>query len=615
MENKTLLPLTSPNEDAEFSLAINPDTDFPKTSALLFALSRQNEEIATLKEETKRISSLTGGDFVLESFHGFAKRWEEALSSISSFAKEGNFEEAFHELDSIVKVSLDFPSDHPFASVKETQLIAKSLRCRLEAMQISQQGNAGELWNEPRIAGHYYSCLALPTDLEGEQGKNRMIDEARGFVYAYFAEACEKQKEDFKTFTAGLPHWKMAFLETPISKKTQEAKERFAKSFPLCYNAQIEKAFSVDHDCERALELFRFRSFFKKEDLSLAPYRYAYDENEFRLYFSESEALGKDSNAFLSFVAELVSKIKTADDFEFRVLSHLLALPGITKDRFEIMLSSIKPLSFELKIQLLSSSLALGMAPLRAQGVLRSIEHTHPKTLDLEALAKPLLFIKEHLNDALLARFLPMLDDLLRSPKAHKVIVKSNSLALHTLAGESQEMPRLPIGKGMKNTRVHAWGSGRFLCYIIFGICMPIFLFALASVFIYLYTDISANRASLYGLIPLAGIYVWVLSILYGWIGFDERGSAVMRKVLLVDALWKAVLALLYFLTPSLYPALDRIRYALLGFVFIESFLAFFLLQPKKNKVLVDYLLFGATFIVSALALTYMIVDMMNGLV
>ncbi len=615
MENKTLLPFASPNEDADLSFSINPQTNFPKTEALLFELRKQNEEMARLKEQAQKISSVSGEGFVLESFETFAKRWEEALSSISSLAKEGNFEEAFNELDAVSKVAVGFPSDDSFSSEKEAQLIVKSLRCRLEAIQIAKQKDSESIWNESHITGHYYSCLALPTTLEGEQGKNRIIDEARGFVYAYFAEICEKQKEDYKTFTAGLPHWKMALSEEAISKKTEEAKERFAKSFTICYNAQIEKAFSVEHDYERALELFRFRSLFEKEKLSLAPYRYAYDENEFKLYFSESEALGKDNNGFPPFIEGLVSKVKTPDDFEFQVLSHLLALPGITKERFEIMVSAIKPLSFELKIQLLSSSLSLGLAPLRAQGILRSIERSHPKSLDLEALAKPLLFIKEHLNDALLARFLPLLEDILRSPKAHKVIVKSNSLALHTLAGENQEMPRLAIGKAMKNSKVRAWGNGKYLCYLILGICLPIFLFVFASVFIYLFTDISANRASLYGLIPLFAIYVWVLSILYSWIGFDERGSAVMRKVLLGDALWKAVLSLLYFLTPSLYPALDRIRYTLLGFAFIESFLTFFLLKPKKKKVLIDYLLFGTNFIVSVVALTYMILDMMKGLV
>ncbi len=615
MGKQTLLPFASPNEDADLSLTIDPKTDFPKTNALLFELKKQNEEMDKLKKEARAVSRITGKDFVIESFDAFLKKWEEALSNIASLAKEGNFEEAFRELDLISKARINLPFRQSFDSEEEAQLIVKSLRCRLESMEIASERENGRHWTESYVAGHYYNCLALPNDLEGEQGKNKLIDEARGFVYEFFTENCAKRKEDYKAFTSGLPHWKMALCEEPISKKTKEAKERFAKSFALCYNAQIEKAFSVEHDYERALELFRFRSLFKKEDLSLAPYRYAYDENEFKLYFYESEALGKGNNAFAPFIAELISKIKTADDFEFRVLSHLLALPGISKDQFKTMVASIKPLSFELKIQLLAASLALGMAPMRTQGVLRSIERTHPKTLDLEALAKPLLFIKEHLNDALLTRFLPLLDDILRSPKAHKVVVKSNSLALHALAGESQEMPRLAIGKAVKNSRVHAWGSAKFACYIVFGICLPIFLFVCAFAFIYLFDEISANKASLFSLIPLSGVLAWALSMLYGWIGFDERGSAVMRKALLGDALWKAVLSFFYFFNPSLFPFLDRVRYALLGFAIIESFVSFFLLKPAKKKAFGDYLLFGTTFAASMTALVYMILDMMSGLV
>lgn len=615
MESKALLSFASPNEDAELSLSLSPKVDLPKANALLFKLREQDEEMASLKKEAREISSLTGESFVNESFADFIARWEEALSSISALAKAGDFEKAFHELNLISKVRIGLPGSHDFIAEKEAQLIAKSLRCRLEAMQIKKQKDSESVWCEARVTGHYYSCLSLPTDLEGEEGKRVMIDEARGFVYAYFAEICEKRKEDFKIFTEGLPHWKMALAEEAISKETKEAKERFAKSFSLCYNAQDEKAFSLDHDYERALELFRFRSLFKKDDLSLAPFRYAYDENEFRLYFYESEALGKDSNAFPPFAAELVGKIKTSDDFAFQVLSHLLALPGITKEQFQALISSIKPLSFQLKIQLLSSSLALGMAPLRTQDLLRSIERTHPKTMDLETLAKPLLFIKEHLNDALLARFLPLLEDILRSPKAHKVIVKSNSLALHTLIGESEEMPRLALGKAMTNARIRAWGRGKYRCYIIFGVCLPILFFICAFLFLCFDSEISANAASLYALIPCFAIYLWVLGILYSWAGFDERASAVMRKILLGDAIWKAALALTYFYNPFALPALDRVRYTLIGFAFAESFLTFFLLKPKKKKTFADYLLFGSAFILSAVALTYMILDMMRGLV
>lgn len=615
MSKQTLLSFSFPNEDVDLSLAIDPKVDFPKTNALLFELKRQKEEMADLKKEALSPSSIVGKDLVIESFDAFLKSWQEALSNISSMAKDGNFEGAFCELDRISKIGINLPFSRPFDSEEEARLIVKSLRCHLKAMQIAYEEAKGRNWSESAVTGHYYTCLALPSELEGEQGKSKLIDEARGFVYEFFAEICEKRKDDYKAFASGLPHWKMALCEEAISEKTKKAKERFAKSFALCYNAQTEKVFSLTRDYERALELFRFRSLFKKEDLSLAPYRYAYDENEFKLYFYESEALGKGSNAFAPFIAELILKIHASDDFEFRVLSHLLALPGISKDRFKTMVSSLKPLSFELKIQLLASSLALGMAPMRTQEVLRSVERTHPKVLDLEALAKSLLFIKEHLNDALLARFLPLLDDILRSPKAHKVVVKSNSLALHALVGESQEMPRLALGKAVKNPRVHAWGSGKCACYIVFGICLPIFLFVCAFAFVYLYDGISANQASLYALIPLCGVLIWVLSILYGWIGFDERGSAVMRKALLGDALWKAVLSLLYFFNPSFFLFLERVRYALLGFAVLESFLSFFLLKPKKKKAFGDYLLFGATFIVSMASLVYMILDMMNGLV
>ena len=591
------------------------DLSFPKSSASLFALEKQSEDIAKLKEEAIKLASVSGFDYVEEAFEEYARKWEEALGKISSLAKEGKLEEAMDELSLVAKTKVEVGLKRNFQSEAEASLIAKSLRCRLEAMLIKKQLKEGQSCSEAQITNHYYSCLALPDGLEGKTNKSKLIDEARGFVYGFFAGICLEQGEDYKTFTASLPHWKMALEDTSCSPSTRKEKERFASSFASCFNRQSERLFSLERDYERALELFRLRELVGKENLTLPPYRYAYDENEFRLYFGENEALSKEGEDFISFVTEISSKIDSSESFEFRLLSHLLSLQGISKERFAAMMVAIKPLSFELKIQLLSSSLALGMAPLRAQEILRSIEKTHPKTLDLESNAKSLLFIKEHLNDALLARFNPLLEEILRSPKAHKVIVKSHSLALHTLAGEDASLPRLSLGKGMKNTRVGLWGRKRLASYIAFGIILPILLLLGVFSFIYLNKGISANRSSVYELITLFGMLMFVFITLDIWAGFDERPSALTRRILLADALWKGALGMLYFILPSAFPILDRVRYAFLGFAFIESFLSFFLLKPLKGKAALDYFLFGATFSLSMVGIVFMVLDMIKGLV
>ncbi len=590
--------------------------NFPKTNAALSELKAQEQEIRKLKEEAERITAVSGFDYVGDSFENYSRKWEEALSKISALAEKGAIQEAFEELSAISKEKIDVGLEgFAFSSEVEASKIERSLRCRLEALLITKQLEEGAPCNEAQITNHYYNCLALPEGADGDAHKAELVDEAKGFIYGFFAGICKDQKEDYKTFTASLPHWKMALEKGGCSPSTKKEKDRFAECFAECFNRQAEKAFHEEHDYERALELFRLRPLLKKESIAVIPYRYAYDESEFRLYFSEAEALGKDRNAFLPFAMEIVGKIKTAEDFEFRLLSHLLSLPGISKEQFNLLVLSIKPLNFERKMQLLSSSLALGMTPIRAQEILRSLEKTHPKQLDLEALAKSLLFIKEHLNDALLARFLPMLEELLRSPKAHKVIVKSRSLALHSLIGENGEMPRLSIGRGMKNTRVSSWGKRRFACYVAFGIILPILVLLAGFAFVYLFDGISVNRASIYAMIPLLGMYVFVLATLNCWVGFDERASALTRKILLGDAVWKAVLGAAYFLTPSLFSALDRVRYALLGFALVEAFLTFFLLKPQKKRAAFDYILFALAFAFSSLGVVFMVIDMMNGLV
>ena len=591
------------------------DVNFPKTNFFFSKIKAQCKAIAEVKAEAEKVTSVKGQEYLSSSLSAFVSFWAKTLDEISSLAKEGELSEAINVLDEAAKKKIDLSEAQNLLAEKEAMLIASWLRCRLESLLFKKQKKEGVAWDENEISGHYYRCLALPLGLESEEKKEKLVDEARGFLYCFHASSCLASPQNYKTYLSALPHWKMSLREKALSEETEAYRKALFESFIHCFNVQSEIAFSKDHDYERSLEFFRFRGLLQKEDILYPPYRFAYDENEFKLYFYEALALGKSEEEFPLFAKEIVNKIRSVDDFEFSVVGHFLSLNGLSSLRFKAMLNAVKPLSFEMKIQLLASSISLGMVPARVSMLLKSIERTVYKKLDLEALGKPLLFIKNHLNDALLLRFLPLLDAILRSPHAHKVIVKSDSNALHALAGENDKAPRMPLGKALKNTTVASWGKMRLFAYLSLGVALPIVVLFFLFIFILNAPGISTNLCSWCELSVMVAMLVFALLTLNIWVGFDERGSAVMRTVLLADALWKAAMSAAYFMLPSTLIGLDRIRYGLFTFALIEAFASFILLKPVKKKALRDYVLFALVFALSVLGLIYMVLDMMRGLI
>ena len=614
-DKNTLLPFAQPDENFESSESLAPNIDFPKTRAALSKLKKQRDEMVTLKRKAERIASRSGKETIADAYEDFSGKWANSISEIASSIENGRLEEAMCRAQDTprFKAVLSLLSESP--AEREASLISASLQLKTEALLIRRKLNANQEIDEEMLLHHRESCLSLPLDLEGEDGKKALVDESLFFLFSYDAKLCQERGEDFSTFLSCLSRWQKALGEEALSTETKEAKEKFFSALTNQYNAQCQKAFKKDYDYERSRSLFLFRDLFPKASLAVSPFRYAYDENEFKLYFYEAKALGKGDEEFSAFAKEIIGKIKTPNDFEFLALAHFLSLPGLSKERFAVMMSALKGLDFEKKIQLLASSLSLGVEPIRARDLIASIEKTHPKKLDLEACAKPLVFIQEHLNGPLRMRFEPILNDILRSPRAHKVVVKSNSIPLHVLAGATDKNPRLPLGKGMKKTKVTSWGIARQICYFLFGVSLPVVLLLFSAIFVYLYYGDSSPYASLYELAPLCGMLIFTLATLYAWMGLDERGASLTRTILLGDSLWKAALSAAYFIVPSSLPWISKVRYSLIAFALIEAFVSFLALKQTKKRALLDYILFGVSFSLSVLAVVYMIYDMMHGLV
>lgn len=591
----------------------NPCLRFPKTEEAIGELKRQNDEIVSLKA---RVLQAKRKERQNREFNGkiisFSNIWGKASLQISAFCHEKNYDEA-------LKIASSLPlriegSPYPLNVEKEAATIRPWLICRLTSLFFAEKENRRESIGKEEAERHYQRCLSLPVGLEEMNEAAELIDSAKGFLYSACSSLLEKGVSEVSLFLPLLPFWRMGLSDKIESEATRIKKKRFGELLLNCYNSLSESCFKKKRDLELALTLFRLRDLFPKGEIRLAPFRYAYDEKELKLYFYESEAIESKSEEFATRVSEFASAISSPDDFHFLVLAHLLALQGLKKERFDAVVKAIRPFSFELKIELFAASIALGMEPLHMRAVLKEIEKTHPKKGNLEKLGTPLLFIKEHLNEALLLRFNPLLEDLLRSPHAHKVAGKSNDIAFTSLYGKPQGQYRPRLGCKAKRPTVRSWGKGAWACYLVFGVALPLVACLLSGAFIYLYRGIPDRSASFWTLIPFFSLLLFLFATVSGWSGRDERGGASLRSALLSDAIWKACLAASYFIAPSSLPGLARIRYALLIAPIAEGLLAFFYCKPTKKTALLDYFLFGALFVSAFLAIVFMVLDMMWGL-
>ncbi len=615
-DTQNMLPSSLVSEKDESLSVFNPDISFSQTEKALALLARQNEEMGRLKKRlvsSKRLK--TASDKSLYEIMAYEGGWEEAFRKIQSLVDEERYKDAIDFISHYRPNSIPHRGHFELQVEKEADLIRPWLICRLTSIYGRKLEETGEHLNKEEGERHYQRCLALPSGLEKESYKDFLIDEAKGFLYELSAADVSKRPISIGTFLSYLPYWRLALVEDEKeSPSTAEKKARFLSALLPCYDDLGRMSFVKERSMEDALTLFRLRDLFPREKISFIPFRFAYDENEMKLYFCESEAIESGEEEYKNSVKDYVEKIKQGDEFHFLVMSHLLSLPGLDQERFNIAANATKTLDFENKVHLLASSIALGMEPRRIRVMLDNLSKTRGKKGNLDAMSKPLLFIKEHLNEPLALRYEPLLQDLLRSPKAHKIAVKSPDSSLRCLFGESPESFLPPLGEKMKNTKIRAWGEKAWFSYLIFGIALPVVLILFAFIFFYCHAGIGATYASFYNLIPFAAAMALVNVHVCLWFGRDERGSANARSILLGDAVWKAALAVAYFASPKLFPGLDRFRYTFIIAAAVEALFEFFFLKPTKKSAILDYFLFGTNFVLCVIAIVFVVLDMMAGL-
>lgn len=615
-KREKILASTNAKLDKLDEVSISPDLSFPKTREVLSLIG---EELTLMKDKANEAKELTRKAKVvrkgLEDLRSYGKRCEKTIEEIYSLDQEGQFDLALEKCDSLLEPVIDYDYGMPL-SLQEG---AKGIHAWLKARLIWHKGESKieeglpPMELEEAIA-YKKSIENLPIGVEDYQEKERAIDQANGFLFLSLAAREENIEHDRETFLSAMEYESFARECSPNSSdRTRRRAQIFKAILTDEYNELSYSFFNDERDYQKSLELFRLRGYFDPNTLTFAPYRFAYDEEEFRIYFLESEAL-KITPAEFEETFRLTSlEAKEPGDFCYRLLSHYLALQGLDDWKVGAMRDQLKTLPFQWQIGLFSKAMQLSMPRERNLMCLDCISQCEDKKGKLDEMSVDLLYLREHLDGEDGVYFSSILSEILRSPHAHKIAVKSRIGATHALFGEDRENFPASIGAPTKNPYVKSWSILRFALFVVLGTILPLSLCAFAIGLLYSASPISNDLSAFLCLIPLAGAaFVW-WNLVRMHFGLDERASALNRRLMIAAAITQGLLAMLYFLFPSPFYPLARLGYGLLIIGIIEGLFAYFSLKPIKGKKAVDNLLLLALLAIEGVGLAYMILDMMNG--
>ena len=452
---------------------------------------------------------------------------------------------------------------------------------------------------------------ALPLGIHTESERDAFLDKSRGYVCLMQADLQQAGPNTHALLCESLNV--AGTVEAMGEKNSELTKGRLAylKSILLAsYNELCEQAFTERRDYAFAAKLFPLRERFDLSELTQKDYRFAKDEQDFKIRFYLETAPAMSRGEFETFVDGCAENLKDTEDAEFVLLSRFLAHKKLSEDQKESLLNALAKTSFQWMVCLLGEALSIGLDAGTQDAVMDRLVARKEKRLDLDASSKYLLICKEKLKDSAAKKFQSLLKDLLRSPKAHKVAVKSVVPETHALYGEDPKDFRKPLGKPMKDTIVKKWDSVDQAALVSFGIIFPTLFLCVA--FAAILGVFGQKQIAPYLLIIPFLLELGLLHLLIvRRHGRDERGSAIFRRVLGLDALIKSVVGLLYFALPATFPALKPVGLTMLIVAALEGAWGFFFFKDKKRMP--GALIYAVLLLCETASLVFFILSMMNG--
>ena len=595
------------------SIQLNVDVSFPKTAAVL---SRIEGNVSRIGEHRDAIAKLIGSMENIrkgvDEINELEQRFEAYLKEIYFLDGNHRYDEALQSLADLENLSKSFDYGNQL-NVQKTldEIIAWTRCCLYDHIGDHNIREGLSPFSQETLDEFIARVDELPTRIHKPEQIEVFRDKIRGFRCVIRAKEAIANGRSFESLNASL-----ALIEEirkyhdSFSRFTTERFNFLVNTTTDEYNYLCVDAFDVRREYKDAEALFNLRGYFEAERIIHNDYREAVDAHDFHIRFLKAEALRMDDEAFSIAVYAYADSIRAADEFEFEVLCQYLAMPGLSTEKTGYLIAAINRLSFELMIVFLGYALSLGIEVERQAAILEGIYNKKEKIINLDKCAKSLQNCIDLLDESLQKRFINFEKCLLRSPRAHKVCVKSANPDIHVLYGEDPTDFRRPLGKPYSKTSVKPWDYSLKTLYFAFALVLPLLLCAALLGFVY---GVFSNKN--YGTYLIAAPFALALLVLHFFVcarfGRDERGSAVFKRMVGLDALIKAGIALVYFVIPETLTMFAPVGIGLFIAAAFEGFWGFFLYKDYKKKV--SMFIYIPLLLVLIAGIVFMILGMMNG--
>ncbi|MCR5348243.1 MAG: hypothetical protein K6E59_01380 [Bacilli bacterium] len=592
---------------------IEVETPFVKTKEILEKIGANASKIDEQKEKmgelVKKVALVKQG---IEDIASLENELEQYLAEIYRLDQKGNFAAALAKNDEMLALSNSYDFGEPLGIQRIIFEAAPWTKVGILTHQAETNvANGLRPFEEGKFQEYLDLISALPLGIHQQEHIDGYHDVVTGFRVMDRVVDQKEKGHSLENLSLSLDLLQeLKEKEEGLSPKTLGRIRHLYLLTLDQYNYLAVDAFDARRDYEGAKALFALRENFLNEELIHRDFKEAVDEHDFHLRFLRAEALRSEDEEFGKMSDALVASIGSSEGLEEETLALFLALPGLGETKGAILLDAVSRLGFEPTIQLLSDALSLGMEVGMQEKVLSLVLSKKEKDIHLEEFANSLLNCRDLLDESLKNRFIPLLNDLLRSPRAHKICVKSASKALHALYGEDDESFRAPRGKPFQAKPVRPWDVVAKGLYFGLGICLPIALLALSLPVLYFLL----KEQPLCPYFLLGPLFVMLLIGHFAIVarhGRDERGSAVYRRILTIDALWKAGLSLAYFALPQTLPFIQPFGYTLIIFGAVEGLWALFFYKDKKKGISIPT--FVLLLLCEGASLAFLILGLMNG--
>ena len=540
----------------------------------------------------------------------YAAFLQEVLIYVEGLDRQKKYQDALIALDALNSKFL--PLDYGIA-LKSQKLIREILEhekaCIYSHMGESNIRNEFPPLSDEEMDAYRQIAQNLGTQIDGEAGRYYHMDKLVGFGYAN--ASCRfrgniRGKDDFLAALAVDGDLSKPGLE--LSDITQVRRNEFLVILYGAYNDLAKMAFEGD-DYEEALFYFEHRDYIPEDCIAMDAFKLP-NETEFHYAYGIDKAEKKSIDEFYDYAKAQDDALFLHDEYVVGLVARLLADENLPESYFELLAAELKKTDFETMVIVFGEAIKHNLPEERQFSLVNLLVHTKKKRGDFEKMGEALYTLSQELAPSQQKAFKGLKKDLLRSPHAHRVALKSGEEELHYLYGETPETIRLPLGKREKKPLIKSWDFMVMALYIGLAIILPLAVGGAAPFLIQL-ANISpmVNRLSWIAM-PVVCIFVALLAI-HRRFGFDERGSDVWGKVFGITGILVAGLSFAFFFMPKQLTFVAPYCYGVLG-LGAMCLLATLLLKQKKNVY--RTLMTIPTVLLLIASIVFLVIDLMNGI-